>query len=145
MANVRKRKREEGFTLIELIVVVAILGFLLAIAIPRYMTAREQGAAAATKANLHNLATALELYLTERSAELPANNQAFWDAIKDYVPTPPKPPKGNSYTYEKTDTGYKIEDPNTYTIGGKTYKYYVKESGIIVEEEQGSPQPSSTQ
>jgi prepilin-type N-terminal cleavage/methylation domain-containing protein len=136
MANVRKRKKEEGFTLIELIVVVAILGFLLAIAIPRYMTAREQGAAAATKANLHNLATALELYLTERSAEPPGDNGAFWDAISDYVPTPPTPPKGRSYLYEKTNTGYKIEDPNTYTIGGKRYKYYVKESGIIVEEEQ---------
>ena len=48
----QNKKGEEGFTLIELIVVIAILGFLLAIAIPRYNTARAKAAVNASAANL---------------------------------------------------------------------------------------------
>lgn len=142
MVHVRKRKKEEGFTLIELIVVVAILGFLMAIAIPRYMTAREMAAANATKANLHSLASALEVYLAENpEATLPANDDVFWEAIKTYVPTKPVPPKGESYVYSRTGTGYIIYDPNEYTIGGAGPVYFwIVEGGVI---QQGDALPGS--
>ncbi|WP_406613390.1 competence type IV pilus major pilin ComGC [Candidatus Caldatribacterium sp.] len=134
-----QRRKNAGFTLIELVVVVAILGFLVAIGIPRYMAARETAAANATKANLHNLAAAIELYLTEKS-DLPGSLNDLVAA--GYIGGIPKTPKGNNYTYARgSGLTYTISDPDIYTVGGSRYKYSVKEGGVIVEEQQ-QPQPT---
>ena len=65
------RDDEQGFTLIELMVVVLIIAILLAIAIPTFLGARDQANSRAAQSNLRNALTAEHSYFT--------NNQAFGD------------------------------------------------------------------
>ncbi len=130
MSMEKRKKRQVGFTLVELIVVVAILGFLLAIAIPRYLTARTTAAQAATKANLHQLSSSMELYMTEHpevGTTYPDTNGVV-DWLRAYIPKAPIPPGGGQYKYAQLDgndsgnepgDSYVIWDPKPY--GGKYF------------------------
>ncbi len=62
---VETRKREEGFTLIELMIVVAIIGILAAIAIPQFSAYRAKAFNSAAETDLRNLMTAEEAYFAD--------------------------------------------------------------------------------
>jgi len=62
----------KGFTLIELVVVVAVIAILAAIAIPSYLGIQKKAARSEAKANLEALALALEGYMAENNNYGPA-------------------------------------------------------------------------
>ena len=60
-----RRENEEGFTLIELMVVVLIIAILLAIAIPTFLGARNRANDRAAQASLRNALTAAKVVFTD--------------------------------------------------------------------------------
>jgi type IV pilus assembly protein PilA len=58
-------RQEKGFTLIELMIVIAIIGILAAIAIPQFSSYRQRSFNAAMMSDLRNAATAQEALFTD--------------------------------------------------------------------------------
>ena len=62
-----KTTNRKGFSLIELLIVVVIIGILAAIAIPKFANTKEKAYIAQMKSDLKNLASAQESYFSDRS------------------------------------------------------------------------------
>lgn len=91
-------KKRKGFTLIELMIVVAIIAILAAILIPNFLRARAQAQLSGCEGNLKNIATALEMYATDNGGAYPANitDNLFVGIYTRVIPTCPT---GSVYTY----------------------------------------------
>jgi len=60
-------KNQKGFTLVELMVVIAIIGIITAIAIPYYLNYKQTACDQAALADLYNVKAAVQKYLTDET------------------------------------------------------------------------------
>jgi prepilin-type N-terminal cleavage/methylation domain-containing protein len=88
--EVSKMKRK-GFTLVEIMIVVAIIALLSAIAIPNLLSARKTANEAAAKATVRSLSTAAETFATSHSGVYPVKVGSSGDAggLYDFINSAP--------------------------------------------------------
>lgn len=76
--SIRARARDPGFTLIELVLVIVILGILSAVAIPRMFDFSGDAQKAATLGVLGSVRSAISLYYAKNALPPPTGNSRVW-------------------------------------------------------------------
>lgn len=99
----RKNAMRRAFTMVEMMIVVAIMGLLLAIAVPHLRNAREGAAAKACQGNLREVLSAKERWAmaeNRASTDTPAES----DLMPYYTRSRPLCPAGGTYTLGNLNT-----------------------------------------
>lgn len=96
--------RRRGFTFLEIIVVVAILGILAAIVVPNFMGGVDQSKITATQVAMSNTKQALELYKLDNN-KYPSTEQGL-RALVEKPTADPVPPKWRQYLQTYPQDGW---------------------------------------
>ncbi|MFJ5298114.1 type II secretion system major pseudopilin GspG [Pseudomonas sp. NPDC088368] len=129
--NTLRPRAQRGFTLIEIMVVVVIIGVLGAMVIPQFMTRPDQAKVTAARTDIQALGTALEMYrldtfsypstrqgleaLVKRPTGLPSARN--WNP-RGYLKALPSDPWGTPYQYQSPGTGSAPYDLYSYGADG---------------------------
>jgi len=126
-ASIRARSKDAGFTLIEIMVVIAIIGILATMIVPKIMGRPDEARATAAKQDVGTIVQALKLYRLD-IGRYPTTDQGLKALVEKptsepvpqnwktggYLESLPKDPWGNTYQYSNPGTNSEID---VYSFG----------------------------
>jgi general secretion pathway protein G len=100
----RKADGERGFTLVELMIVMAVIGILLTIAIPAYLQAIKKAKEAVLKEDLHTMRTAIDQYTVDKEKAPQGLEDLVQAGYLKIIPIDPMTSRNDTWMTSESDT-----------------------------------------
>jgi general secretion pathway protein G len=99
-----RRSGERGFTLVELMIVMTIIGILAAIAIPSYIRAVQKAKEAVLREDLHTLRTAIDSYTVDKEKAPDSLDDLVQAGYLKSIPKDPMTSSTDTWITNQSDT-----------------------------------------
>jgi general secretion pathway protein G len=109
MAIRRHKSKETGFTLIELMIVMLIIGVLMTIAVPNYMAAVKAAKESVLKEDLHVMRNAIDSYTMDKQKAPQSLQDLVEGGYLKSIPTDPMTRTNDTWVVEQSDSLHSID------------------------------------
>jgi general secretion pathway protein G len=103
------RKKDAGFTLIELMIVMAIIGVLALVAIPSYVSAVKHAREAVLKEDLHVLRAAVDSYTMDKQKAPQSLDDLLQDGYLKKIPEDPMTRSATTWVTNLSDSLHSLD------------------------------------
>jgi general secretion pathway protein G len=104
------RKQDAGFTLIELMIVMVIIGILATLAIPSYVSAIKHAREAVLKEDLHVLRAAIDSYTMDKQKAPQSLDDLVTDGYLRVIPEDPMTHSKDTWVTDSSDAMYSLDE-----------------------------------
>jgi general secretion pathway protein G len=106
----RRHRIQSGFTLIELMIVMAIIGILATLAIPSYVTAIKHAKEAVLEEDLHIMRTAIDSYTMDKNKAPQTLDDLVQAGYLRAIPVDPMTHSSQSWVPDTSDAMYSLNE-----------------------------------
>ena len=106
----KDRTQSAGFTLIELMIVMAIIGILITLAIPSFVGAIKHAREAALKEDLQTMRTAIDTYTMDKQKGPQSLDDLIQDGYLRAIPEDPMTRQKDTWVTDSSDSMYSLDE-----------------------------------